>query len=253
MTATIAQAPFYLDWKFWSFVVAALALCLSQLPPLHILFRRKRMEVEAYSQMHLSHRIGNPNVQLHLILNNTGGREIRVRGIELAIKRGTDESFVVPAKNYYQKPADKETVLLTPFKLKPGEEWAHVVNFLNFFSRQDERLYKQLESNLRLDIGTKRLALVDKNTVVEADDANVIPLIGFFTSKFRWKDGEYEMTLRADTEPPGILKDSTFRFTLFESDSAELIRHTTEYKFGWGVFLPSGPDSVGIFVPIAEK
>jgi len=36
--------PAYLDWKFWSAIVALLALVLSQLPPLHLWFRPRRLE-----------------------------------------------------------------------------------------------------------------------------------------------------------------------------------------------------------------
>ncbi len=134
--------PFYLDWKFWSAAVAFLALVLSQLSPLHILFRRAKLDAEAYSQMHITHKVGNPNAQLHLILSNAGGRDLRIRAFELQFKQGSEDMFVLPAKNYLQLPGDRDAVLLTPFKLKPGEEWAHIVNFLNFFSRQDDKQYR---------------------------------------------------------------------------------------------------------------
>ena len=179
------MVPFYLDWKFWSVAVAVIALILSQLPPIHILLYRAKLDVEAYSRMHLTHKVGNPNAQLHLIISNPGGRELRIKGITLHLRRGTEDEFVLPAQNYLQSPSDKEAVLLTSFKLKPKEEWAHIINFLNLFSRQDEKYYRQLEANLRQDILVKRDALVDKNINVAADDENVQPLLKFFESKFR--------------------------------------------------------------------
>jgi hypothetical protein len=247
----VTQIPFYLDWKFWSAVVAFAALVLSQLPPLHILFRRAKLEAETYSHMHLTHKVGNPNAQLHMILNNTGGRELRIRQIELQFRRGNEDSFSLPAKNYLQAPGDKEAVLLASFKLKPGEEWAHIVNFLNFFSRQDEKLYRQLESNLRHDIVAKREALQDKNQIVAADDANVAPLLNFFQQKFRWVPGEYEMTLSVKTEPANAMKDKRYRITLFESDSQELADYQHDYKYGFGVSLNSSRH-IGVIVPVSE-
>ena len=250
-TEQLLQTPFYLDWKFWSAAVAFLALVLSQLPPLHILLRRAKLDAEIYSQMHITHKVGNPNAQLHLILSNTGGREIRIRAIKLTLNRGSEDTFVLPAKNYLQLPGDKEAVLFTSFKLKPGEEWAHIVNFLNFFSRQEDKLYRQLESNLRQDILAKRETLVDKNDMVSADDVNVTPLLTFFEKRFRWMPGEYEMTLRVQTEPPNAMFDKYFRFTLFESDSKELEDYRNDYKYGFGVSLDS-PSQLGVLVPLAE-
>jgi hypothetical protein len=247
----LLQTPFYLDWRFWSAVVAFLALVLSQLPPLHILFRRAKLDAEAHSQMHITHKIGNPHAQLHLILNNTGGRELRIRAIELHFKRGNEDNFVLPAKNYFQLPGDKETVLFTSFKLKPGEEWAHIVNFFNLFSRQEDKLYRQLESNLRQDIVAKREVLEDKDEMVSADDANVAPLFSFFEKKFRWLPGEYDMMLRVQTEPPDTMPSKHFRITLFESDAKELEDYRNDYRYGFGVSLNSARH-VGVLVPLSE-
>lgn len=247
----LTHVPFYLDWKFWSFAVALVALVLSQLPPVHILLRPAKLEAETYSYMHITHKVGNPNAQLHLILSNTGGREVRVRQIDLKFRRDNEDSFSLPAKNYLQSPSSKEQVLLTSFKLKPGEEWAHFVNFLNFFSRQDEKSYRQLESNLRQDIVAKRQTLQDQNQIVAADDANVTPLLTFFQQKFRWVPGEYEMTLSVQTEPVNAMKDKRFRITLFESDSQELSDYRNDYKYGFGVSLDSSRH-IGVIIPVSE-
>lgn len=247
----ITQTPFYFDWVFWSFVVALFALVLSQLPPIHIMIRRPKLEVEVYSQMHITHKVGNPNAQLHLILSNTGGRVLKIRGIELQFKRAKTDEFNLPAMNYYQLSGDKETVLLTSFKLKPGEEWAHIVNFLNFFSRDDDKLFRRLESNLRTDILDQREFLEDKNEIVTAEDSNIQPLLEFFDGKFRWQPGEYEMRLKVQTDPPNSLSDKHFRFVLFESDSEELSSYKDDYKYGFGVSLNTTKHQ-GVIAPLSE-
>ena len=247
----IAQAPLYLDWVFWSLIVSLLAVVLSQLPPIHILLRKPKLEAEAYSQMHITHMVGNPNASLHLILSNTGGRILKIQKIELLFKRGNQDEFSLPAKNYYQLPGDKETLLLTSFKLKPEEEWAHIINFVNFFSREDDKLFRRLESNLRTDILDKCDIIIDKNEMVTADEANVLPLAAFFDKKFRWLPGEYELTLRVHTNPPNIFPDKHFRFVLFESDSEELSGYKDDYKYGFGVSMNT-PKHQGVFVTLSE-
>lgn len=243
--------PFYSDWKFWSFAVAFLALALSQLPPIYLWFRRAKLDAEVYSLCHVTHKVGNPNIQIHMILSNTGGRQLRVRTIEIDIRRGDQDTFVLPAKTYLLTPSDKEALLLTPFKLKPGEDWAHMLNFLNYFSREDDRRYRQLEATLTRDIIDKRVGITDENENVAADEANVQPLLKFYDERFKWHHGEYELTLRVKTEPPNVMKDKRFRMTLFESDSTELASYRDDYKFGFGVSLVS-PRHRGIIVPLTE-
>jgi hypothetical protein len=127
--------PFYADWKFWSVIVSAVALILSQLPPIHVMLRSARLEVEAYSRILLNHKIGNPNAHLYIRISNVGGREVRIQSITLHFERGTKDNFRLPARTYFQAPSDKQALLLTSFKLKPNEEWGHVVHFYNMFSR----------------------------------------------------------------------------------------------------------------------
>ena len=78
--------PFYCNWTFWAVFIAALALLLSQLPPIHMLLRRAKLEIEIYSRIHITHKLGNPNLQFHLIPNNVGGKTIKIKGITSTIR-----------------------------------------------------------------------------------------------------------------------------------------------------------------------
>lgn len=148
--------PVYLNWQFWAATMAGVAIVLSQLPPLHLLLRRAKLGMELYSRAHLTHKVGNPNVQLHIILSNLGGRGIRVRGITLAVRRDGQEVSTFPAQNYLPDPAASQTVLFTPFPIKPKDEWAHIVNFLNYFSRDDDKAYRAAERAIRAAISEKK-------------------------------------------------------------------------------------------------
>ena len=46
-----ASPPFYLDWQFWAFGTAALALVLSQMPPVYLLIRRGKLSCETIDQI----------------------------------------------------------------------------------------------------------------------------------------------------------------------------------------------------------
>lgn len=73
------NTPVYLDWSFWAVVVAAIAIVLSQLPPVLRWFRRTRIDLETYSRILITHKFGNPNLQLHLILTMLEGGLSRSR------------------------------------------------------------------------------------------------------------------------------------------------------------------------------
>ncbi|MFC6521615.1 hypothetical protein ACFQAT_19795 [Undibacterium arcticum] len=132
--------PFYVDWTFWAVIVALLAVLLSQLPPVHILLRPKRLEVEVHSRLQVTHQVGNPNVGLYVNIANTGGRELRVRRVQVDVSRDGKYLGALPAQNYFETPSSQSSVLFVPFSLKPGEHWGHAVNFLSFFDRQTETL-----------------------------------------------------------------------------------------------------------------
>ena len=60
-TSVPTPPPFYLDWTFWAAAMAFVAITLSQIPPIHLLLRPKRLDVEVNSRIRVSHMVGNPN------------------------------------------------------------------------------------------------------------------------------------------------------------------------------------------------
>jgi len=247
----IVNTPIYLDWSFWAVIIAMLALVLSQLPPVHLLFKRAKLDMELYSRIILSHKIGNPNLQFHLILSNTGGRVIKVRGITTTIRRDSSQIAVLPAQTYFLNPTDTTPLLFTRFSLKPRDEWAHFVSFLNFFSRSDEKKYRDAEAKLKTDILKKIEEPQNKDKLVEADNKLVTVFWEMFDEKFLWLPGEYEICISVDTEPTRVCVEKKYRFTLFESNSEELSKFREDYKFGDGIYFQSGKHS-GVVVQISE-
>lgn len=231
-----STAPFYLDWQFWSAVVALLALALSQLPPVLLWFRPRKLEVEVHSRALVGHKVGNTNFSSYVSVRNTGGRALRIHGMKVALTRDSKPLGQLPAQNYFETPSSQSTVLFVPFTLQPGEQWAHTTNFLQLFDRSTEQLYRQSESSLRSDIHRKlgQRSDTDKQPVV-AEPELVQPFLDLFNRLFVWLPGEYVAELTVDVEPGSASFVKKYRFTLFESDSAELRSHVNDYKFGGGI------------------
>lgn len=229
---------FLSDWKFWSVIISTTALILSQLPPILVWFKRAKLDLELYSKISLTHKIGNPNVQIHLIISNIGGRKIK--RITASIKREGKLVAELPAVNFYQEPGDKNTVLLTSFNLQPNDDWSHAVNFLNFFGREEEKNYRKFEGEIKNNIVEKRKALeTEANQLIEAEPDKVMPILKFFNDKYIWLAGEYEITVKIETNKEKADLCRSYRFTLFEYYEDELRKITEEYKYGAGIFWDS--------------
>ncbi len=244
--------PLYLDWTFWAAVLSLVAIVLSQLPPVHLLLRPKKLEVEVHSRIRISHRVGNPNASVVVSVRNTGGRPLRVRSLRLLISRDGQPLLTLPGLNYFETPTSQTAVLFVPFSLKPGDTWAHAVLFFNEFDRQTEKEFRANESALSADI-RERLAArpeTDKALVI-AESKLVEPFIELFKTLFVWRPGEYVATLEVQAEPGSSSFLKKYRFTLYESDTRDLEANTNDYKFGGGISYVVATHA-GVDVPLAQ-
>jgi len=248
----MAENHFYNDWQFWSTVVAFIALGLSQLPPIKLWFRRAQLSCETFTRMHITHKVGNPNVQWHLIIENTGGKTLRIKAINLLFKKMDGTLFELPVQSYLRNPESTESVMFTPFRLKSGEEWAHVLTFFSLFSRDDEKKYRLLESRIRSNIFLQKENPDNKEKMCEANPDDISSIISFFQQHFKWVTGEYELILQIKTDNPKADLEHYYRFSLFESESNELRNYSDEYRYGGGLYWNS-PTQTGLTIPMHEK
>lgn len=247
--------PFYTDWKFWSAFFAGVAILLSQLPPLYQLLRRRRIHVEGYQQIVVTHKVGNPNLALYVSIANVGGRQVTIRNMRFRIRREGEPEFILNGAGYYQSPAANQTVFLPAFRLSPGEEWQHIVLFVAPLSRDEDRELRKFQEALRNDILAKRANLIDKSVDVPANPEAVSPLLQYFDGKFRWKAGEYSAALEVSAQPQRVSSSRKFRFTLFESDCSALERMREEFKLGYWVLFDPPPTPLrqaGVVVALTE-
>jgi|GEM_PF-603434 len=236
-----ATIPLYLDWPFWTVIVALIAVVLSQIPPIHIILKKAKLDLELYSKLSLTHKLGNPNLQLHLIINNIGGRRVRVKSINAILSRDSVHIVKFPAQNYLQNQNDQSTVLFTTFSLDPQKEWAHITNFLNFFSREDEKQYQKIEGDLLSDFrafkkNTSGRISAETEDLYEHSDELVRPAFEFFQKRFCWEPGEYKMSIHVETDFKSANITKNYRFTVFESHTETLTSIKEYFKYGGGIY-----------------
>ncbi|MDO9477962.1 MAG: hypothetical protein Q7L07_14730 [Pseudohongiella sp.] len=246
-----SSTPLYLDWQFWSAIAALFAIVLSQLPPIRLWFKAKNLDAEIHGNIQVTHKIGNPNLGAYLTLYNSGGRAIHVRSISMSIYRDRSLIGEYPANMYFETPSSSIPLFFVPFKLEPGEGWAHSITLLNQFERAIDKRVRDCESALRTDIRMKleRRPDDDKNPVV-AENHLLEPFYTLFNQLFIWLPGEYKAVLNVKTEVANEVFSKKYKFTLFESESAELRSHVEDYRFGGGLSYKVDRHA-GIFVPLA--
>ena len=248
------EIPFYLDWSFWAVFIAFIAVFLSQIPPIKQLIKKAKLDLEAYSKISITHKLGNPNLQLHLILTNTGGRNVRVKDISISISRDGKEITTLPALNYLQNQNDQNTLLFTTFKLEPSQEWAHITNFLNIYNREDEKKYQHIEGEMIADYRKNKKELDDNKEghEIEHPKALVDKAFDFFNSKFVWEPGEYNMTIVVKASNDIANTSKKYRFTIFESHTERLKVITDYYKLGGGIWYDPSRLQTSVILPISE-
>lgn len=253
LTTTPLTTPFYLDWNFWTATAAFLAIVLSQIPPIHLLLRPRRLEVEVHSRIFVTHHVGNPNMALVLSIRNTGGRELRVGSLSIELSRDGERLGDFPAQNFFESSSSQTPVLFMPFFIKPGGYWAHQVNFLNLFDRGTEKIYRESQSALSADIQSKIATRPKDNDSqpVVAEEHLVAPFLRIFDSRFIWRPGEYILSLAVLAEPGSASYNKRYRFILYESDTAELEKYTNDYKYGDGVSYDTGRH-FGLPIPLMK-
>lgn len=254
--------PFYLDWAFWAVIVAAIAVILSQLPPIKVWFKKAKLDLEVYSKISITNKLGNPNLQLHLILTNIGGRNTRIKDITVALSRDGTQLLSLPAQNYLQNQNNKNNLLFTNFSLQPNQEWAHIINFLQFFDREKEKDFQELVKDMRADYKKQsdaikaneedREKLKEKTEAIEHPEDLTARAFNFFRLNFIWESGEYLMEINVTTSDDTANTSKKYRFTIFESQTEQQKELTENYKYGGDIYWTLNDTNISVILPIKE-
>ncbi|MBV8124779.1 MAG: hypothetical protein JO370_11965, partial [Paucibacter sp.] len=201
--ATPAPA-FYADWTFWSFVAAATAILLSQLPPARQWFKSAKLVVEVYGKVGVTHMLGYPGICILVGLRNVGGKSIRVRAAKVRVTRDGNAVGVLEGSHYFPTLQAPSSIVFTPFFLPAGGEWIHTFQFVAQLSQIEDRALGQLRADVRLDINNgireARNANPQHNALVHASPELVRRMEDVIAAKFVWTPGEYEMLVTVYAE-----------------------------------------------------
>lgn len=238
----------YLDWTFWSFVVAFMALILSQIPKVNVWFKRNKIDLEVHNRITVNHWLGIPGINLYLGIANKGRAKIRIKKIELIISREQKVITKLTCNSFFDTSVSETPNLFFPFELLSESSWDHSCWFSIDLDRSTEQKIRGLLSALNMDISEKVKHRTNDNQLLEADESLVNPLVQHKEKNFIWEPGEYFIQINVYSEPQ-INISKNLRFTLFETDTKELTAYSDDYKYG---MVYHNQKNKGINIPISK-
>ncbi|MNJ21396.1 hypothetical protein D3C77_157460 [compost metagenome] len=242
------STPWYLDWKLWSAAVAWLSFLMNITPWIKRRLKGKNLILTTYPSLSLSHRIGITNIQWHLRIENTGGRDLDISKVFLRI--GEKGEINTPLITTYEK-SQAEQTLFAGVRVKPGETWQA---FFCFWEMDPDvsREMRNIENATRKELTpTPSTTTLFPNQPQMSTDL-ITKINNFFSRQFKLKPSEFPIEVRIHTNQAGEFKFSGFRFTLYESDIADLKSHTERYPSGDGITWHSNINN-WIQVPVAKS
>lgn len=249
----MGTTPFYQDPNFYMAITSIIAIFLSLRPDFKK-FRKAKLDLDLYNMIWVTHMVGNPIIQMSLIIKNIGGRNISIENINVELTRDREPLIKLPLQHYYDKPTDKETILFKKFTLIPNEEWNHHSKFLNFFKRDDSIIFKESDRKLKNEI--QRLKQLPENlnqqSLISTNEHFAEPFKKLFDKHFIWKEGNYTLTINIQTEGNIANISKSFSFTIFKALETEFIEDKSKYSSGDRIFWYS--DSYyGEWIELEEK
>ncbi|MEQ9970135.1 hypothetical protein ABRP72_13235 [Pectobacterium carotovorum] len=245
-------------WTAISSIVAIIALFLSQMPPIKTWFKIKAPLITTSPSLSISHYFGSPDIQLYINLENESSRPIKIKKMELSIKKLGYKVITIEAFTVFEKLDSPIQKAFSPFTIKSESEWSHNVKFFNPFKNSDEKKFKKLFYDIRDHFNKKQQITQNENTenIINQTQPTEIPdnlsreLDEFYKSNVFWEEGDYEFTLNIITGDNSISTSTSFSILLLERDINELNDVFSRYKYGYTIFYPE--NNAYIF-PIIRK
>ncbi len=242
----------------WGVLMAALAIILSQLPPIKQMIRGKKLRMASPERAKIYHWFGNTHMTLWLDLENIGGRDIRIKEITCLVARRGDYVQTLSARTYWLTESltqDEGLELpLSEIPLRPGGgRWSGFLHFIDTktWTMEIETRAKNITTYMEDDINEKLRAQAltvppAERIPVEADAQIMSEVTSIVNTVRKLQVGDYQLFVAAyeDTNAPplGLL---TFDLTLFEKDMRGIFDDLRDYKYGFGVFRsPRKPANV---------
>ncbi len=221
----------YADWTFWSNLVAWFTFLLLVIPKIRMYLKKSAFTCEVHHSTQMTHKLGATNLSWNVKFENVGGKDVDIRKITVFCEDASGTGIVLPAQSYF---VDKfaNASIFTGFRIKPGETWQAYLWLIESLTREEERELRGLESSARLDIQLGQTTGVPPILSQPIHER----CMAFFHRRFKPVANEYLVRIEVETSDGKLTNFSGYRFTLFDTDIAELVAYSERYINGDGVY-----------------
>jgi len=228
---------------FWSVVIAAIAVVLSQSPHMDTWFKGKKLKADVSPIVHFSHHMGLTTLVLSISLQNIGSTDLLISEIKGAIF--TPQSSIIPlsAEVLIKSISDISSggphiIPIGAIPLKLGEYWSGVVRFREYTSERIMTIQNSIMS--KTEDNLKEKSVYGKNNQgdkIKVDPEILKEAIAFFENAFKLRVGKHQLVFLFKSNNGEVLKEVAYEFNLDKYHLDIAIKATEDYVFGWGICL----------------
>lgn len=242
------KEKFLCNPEFYGFIVALLALILSQLPPVHTWFKKSVVNLITEDKLYVYNKFGILDYILYIDMNVEGNKTVDVRHMYAVLLKEDDNSSmsINRANSYYFE--DRPTSPFTIIKLKPNSIFRG--NFI-FSEKENIQLKKKINDlnvRYRKEITPKDfpVGFYSHNRVYEnynpkkSEVAKDIEkeAIKVFNDNFKLTFGNYKLLILLYSDKKELIVLKGTKFTLFEYEIKTFKESIEEeYQLGTGFNL----------------
>lgn len=228
--------------SFWSAIIAASALILSQFPPIPTILKGKQLQSGISKSSVIGHHMGRINFVSSISLHNTGAKDLWVAEIDGVIFTPSNKIIPLNAENYVLPEVNPATGVffdlpLGYIPLQPGEHWNKLIRLYEYTTEKTISHQHSIISQFQDDIGSKLrlMQMANQKMTIEVDSKLVEEAISFFKSQFKLEKGEHKLVIAFKSEDGSVLNKLGFRFILDGYHISILESHLANYRYGAGV------------------
>ncbi len=236
----------FLSVDYLGVYVAALAIFLSQIPPLYELCQKAKPKISVNNMLALSHFLGRPELYLPITITNDGSKTFTVEKVICELEHidhtESKTTWTMRAVSYSNKarnPLDSSnnSLPLGRLRLLPNHYWSEVIECSVTPTNKQIQEERKIQGNMYLFAQTW-----DKNNGGghrEFNQKDWSTAIDIFNETFNLEAGEYKFNLTVTTSDNIPINSEPYYFTLTAADIKTLSQQKDDYKFGFGVLYPS--------------
>ncbi len=230
----------------WSMFIAAIALILSQLPPVTHWMPEKKLKGAIATRLALSSTLGFINYGINLQIFNEGNRKVKITNLDLELidpsghkKKYSGESY----NDFYYQNGIPVAYPIDFITIDPNNSWSNQVNFVLPLTEEQDKFVNEVKLQVINDLTNKRqkTTIMTINVMCEADKNIVDKACNYFTNNLsdQLSIGKYEAIVIAKDASGSILFKTPFKFHLYDHHKKIIESQKDDLKYGIGILYPA--------------